>query len=335
MTIHGYAAREAGRALEPFSWDPGPLGADDVEIAVTHCGLCHSDASMLRNEWGISTYPLVPGHEAIGIVEHVGAAVRGLKPGQRVGVGWQAGSCGTCADCRRGDETFCVVDYRGTIVHGHGGFADRLRVRERFAIPVPEGYDSADAGPMMCGGVTVFTPLVDYGVRAGMSVGVIGIGGLGHMALQFARAMGCEVTAFSGSPAKEAEARSFGAHRFVATGREGAYDGLERGFDFILNTVSGDIDWPRYVGLLRPRGSLVTVGVPTTDIRIPAFPLILAQARVGGSPIGPPDMIRRMLDFAQTFKIAPAIERMPMAEVNAAIARLDANQARYRIVLER
>lgn len=334
MPIKAFAALAQGAPLEPFAYEPGPLGADDVEIAVTHCGLCHSDASMLRNEWGLSRYPFVPGHEAIGVVEKVGSAVFGLKPGVRVGVGWQAHSCGVCPDCRHGDENFCAVDNKATIVDGFGGFAEALRVNHRFAIPIPERYDSANAGPMMCGGVTVFTPLMDYGVRASMQVGVIGIGGLGHLALQFARAMGCEVTAFSGTPAKAAEAKGFGAHHFVATREPDAYEGLARKFDFILNTVSGDIDWAQYIALLKPRGHLVTVGVPENDIRIPAFPLILAQARVGGSPIGSPDTIRRMLDFAQTFDIAPAIERMPMREANAAIARLDANAARYRIVLE-
>jgi len=334
MPIQALAALAKAAPLEPFSYEPGPLGEYEVEIAVSHCGLCHSDASMLRDEWGMSRYPLVPGHEAIGVVEKVGSAVRGLKPGARVGVGWQAHSCGVCPDCRHGDENFCAVDNKGTIVDGYGGFAEALRVDYRFAIPIPEGYDSAHAGPMMCGGVTVFTPMVDYSVRAGMRVGVIGIGGLGHMALQFARAMGCEVTAFSGSPAKAAEAKGFGAHHFVATREPCAYEGLSRQYDFILNTVSGDIDWAQYIALLKPRGHLVTVGVPENDIRIPAFPLILAQARVGGSPIGSPDAIRRMFDFARTFGIAPKIERMPMSEANAAIARLDANQARYRIVLQ-
>lgn len=335
MPIQAYAALAPGAPLEPFSYEPGPLGESAVEVAVTHCGLCHSDASMLRNEWGISRYPFVPGHEAIGIVEKVGSAVRGVKPGMRVGVGWQAHSCGVCPDCRQGDENFCAVDNKGTIVDGYGGFAEALRVDHRFAIPIPDGYDSAEAGPMMCGGITVFTPLMDYGVRAAMRVGVIGIGGLGHLALQFARAMGCEVTAFSGSPSKEAEALRFGAHHFISTRAEGAFEGLARRFDFILNTVSGDIDWGQYIQLLKPRGQLVTVGVPENDIRIPAFPLILAQARVGGSPIGSPAAIQRMLDFAQTFAVAPAVEHMAMTDINAAIARLDQNQARYRIVLRR
>lgn len=335
MPIQAYAAMARGAPLEPFAYEPEQLGENDVEISVSLCGVCHSDASMVQDDWGISRYPLVPGHEVIGFVEQMGSAVRGLKKGQRVGVGWQSHSCGHCEDCRRGEETFCAVDHKATIVDGYGGFADALRIDHRFAIPIPLGYDSAQAAPMMCGGVTVFTPFIDFGVRPGMQVGIIGIGGLGHLALQFARAMGLEVTAFSSSPSKKAEARLLGAHHFVDNTRPDAFVGLERRFDFILNTVSGDIDWAAYAGLLRPRGNLVTVGVPKNDIRIPPFALILSQARIAGSPIGTPDMLRRMLDFSYTFAIAPMIERVPMSEVNAAMARLEQNQARYRIVLER
>ena len=334
MPITGYAAESADTPISLLSWEPRPLSDGDIEVAVSHCGLCHSDTSMLRNEWGMTRYPIVPGHEIVGTVSAVGASVRHLKPGQRVGVGWQSGSCGSCEDCRKGDPVFCGVGRRDTIVHGRGGFAEAVRVDGRFAVPIPDAFDAALAAPLMCGGITVYNGLMEFGVRPGMKVGVIGIGGLGHLALQFARAMGCEVTAFSTTPDKEAEARAFGAHHFVATRQDGALDGLERHFDVLLNTVAVNLPWHAYFALLRPRGQLITVGIPSAPMKIPAFSLIAGQKSLGGSPVGSPRQIEAMLDFASTFDVAPKTERMSMSDLNAAIARLDANEARYRIVLE-
>lgn len=232
MTVRAYAAREAGAPLEPFTYEfTRDLGGHEVEIAVSHCGICYSDVSMIDNEWGMTTYPIVPGHEAIGRIVAKGTGV-GLAIGQTVGVGWNAASCGTCEDCLGGDDNMCARA-EGVIVGRHGGFADRLRVSERFAIPVPDGLDPAVTGPLLCGGVTVYNPLKQFHVRPSERVGIVGIGGLGHMAIQFARAWGCDVTAFSHSADKEGEARRLGAHAFVGTHDTTALQGMARSLDVL------------------------------------------------------------------------------------------------------
>ena len=205
-----YAASGPKGPLEPFSFIPGPLGPEDVEIKVTHCGVCHSDLSMLDNEWGMSTFPFVPGHEAVGTVLAMGEQAKGLKIGQRVGVGWFASSCLSCPECLSGHHNLCAYG-QGTIVGRYGGFADRLRVQWPWVRPLPDALDQAKTGPLLCGGVTVFTPFLEYDVTPTAKVGIIGIGGLGHMALQFANKWGCEVHAFTTNDSKEAEARRLGA----------------------------------------------------------------------------------------------------------------------------
>ena len=216
MTIHAHAAMAPRQTLNPFQYEPAGLGPWDVEVAITHCGICHSDIHLIDNDWGISSYPLVPGHEIIGTVEDAGAEVKHLKKGQRVGVGWQRGSCLVCEQCLKGNENLCPEN-RATCVGNHGGFAERIRVDSRFAFPIPDALASENAAPLLCGGATVYSPLKNYGVVPSMRIGVIGIGGLGHLALQFANAFGCEVTAFSSTPDKEKEAGLFGAHRFIAS----------------------------------------------------------------------------------------------------------------------
>ena len=216
MTIRAFAALEKGKSLEPFSFEPKPLAPHEVEVKISHCGVCHSDLHLVNNDWGMSSYPLVPGHEVIGTVHQVGSGVTQLKPGQRVGIGWQSDSCGQCEWCTRGEENLCAKA-APTCVGRHGGFADFIRVNGRFAIPVPESLSSESAAPLLCGGITVFSPMRGAQLGAQHRVGIIGIGGLGHMALQFARAFGSEVTAFSTSADKEAEAKRMGAHHFIAT----------------------------------------------------------------------------------------------------------------------
>ena len=209
-----YAATEAGGPLKPFEYDAGPLGRQDVEIDVQYCGICHSDLSMLNNDWGFSQYPFVPGHEVAGTVAAVGEDVHNLKPGDVVGLGWHAGYCGTCPSCLSGDHNLCAGG-QGTIVGRHGGFADKVRAQATAVIKLPEGLDASHAGPLFCGGITVFNPLEQFDLKPTARAGVIGIGGLGHMALQFLRAWGCEVTAFTSSDSKRDEALKMGAHRTV------------------------------------------------------------------------------------------------------------------------
>jgi uncharacterized zinc-type alcohol dehydrogenase-like protein len=332
MSIDCLAAHAAKEPLRPYHYEPGELGPGDVELNITHCGICHSDLHLINNDWGLSTYPLVPGHEIIGNVSAVGPSVKSLKLGQRVGVGWEAGACLECDYCLRGEENLCAHN-QGTCVGRPGGFANRIRVHSHFAFPIPEVIESQMAGPLLCGGITVFTPLRAFEVSPLMRVGVVGIGGLGHLALQFARAFGCEVTAFSSTPAKEAEAKKFGAHHFAASMDAAAVAKLGSSFDFLLSTVQVDLDWSAYLNLLRPKGKLCIVGAVVQPLSIPAFPLIVGQKTVCGSNIGGSVMIREMLEFAARHGIRPQVELKPIAEANAALARLAANQARYRMVL--
>lgn len=331
-TFHGYAASAAGKPLEPYSFEPRPLGPGDVEIAISHCGVCHSDLHLVNDDWRMSRYPLVPGHEVIGTVVEAGAAA-GLKPGQRVGVGWQAGSCGQCEWCSRAEENFCASG-QPTCLPGPGGFADRIRVSARFALPIPEGLPSREAAPLLCGGITVYSPLREYGVGAHSRVGVIGIGGLGHFALQFARALGAEVTAFSSSPDKEAEARALGAHHFVPTREAGALRKLQGSQDLIISTVHADLPWLDYVGALRPRGTLCFVGVPGNPVSLPMFPLISGNKRIAGSNTGSTQGLKEMLQVAARQRVHARAEPFPLKDVNTALERVARNQVRYRAVLE-
>jgi len=331
MKIQAYAAHGPGMPLEPFQYEPPALEASQVEISISHCGICHSDLHLLDNDWGITQYPMVPGHEIVGTVTQAGSAAKGFREGQRVGVGWEAGSCGECQYCLRGEENMCL-DWRGTCTHGYGGYASAIRVDSRFVIPIPESMDSERAAPLLCGGITVYSPLARYAQPA-MRAGVVGLGGLGHLAVQYARAFGCEVTAFSTSPEKEAEARSLGAHHFINTRDAGAVQSAANSFDFVISTVPADLNWGEYVNALRPKGTLCIVGAPQSDVRLPAFPLILGSKAVCGSAVGSPSQIRQMLEFSARHGIYPKTERFPMAQVNAALNRLRSNLARYRIVL--
>lgn len=327
-----YAAARVGGPLEPFNFDPGPLGPEQVEIKVTHCGVCHSDLSMLDNEWGMTAYPFVPGHEAVGTVVALGENAKGLKIGQRVGVGWAASSCLSCRQCLSGDHNLCASS-QGTIVGRHGGFASHLRVQWPWARPLPDALDLAKTGPLFCGGVTVFTPLLAYDLSPTARVGVIGIGGLGHMALQFANKWGCEVHAFTTSDNKEAEARRMGAHFVHNTRRDGTFKDLAGSLDLILSTINAPLDIPGVLGALAPHGRLHVVGAILKPMEIPAFGLIVGQKSVTGSPAGSPTAIDRMLEFCARHAIAPVVEMFPMSKVNDAFEHLRAGKARYRIVL--
>lgn len=331
--IHAYAAHSAGAKLEPFEYDPGTLGDEQVEIQVEYCGICHSDLSMLNNDWGISQYPFVPGHEVVGKVTAVGSQVNTLEIGQSVGLGWFSHSCMHCEWCMAGDHNLCQ-DAEQTIVGRHGGFADKVRADAGWVIPLPAGLDPAKLGPMFCGGITVFNPIVQFDVQPTHRVGVIGIGGLGHLALQFLSAWGCDVTAFSTNPAKEAEARDLGARHFVNSRDAAALESVANSFDFILSTVNAELDWGSYIAALRPKGRLHFVGVVPTAIQAQAFSLIAGQKSVSGSPLGSPATIGQMLDFAGRHNIAPVTEMFSFSQVNEAIAHLEDGNARYRIVLK-
>lgn len=329
---HGYAASSAKGTLQPFEFDLGELGPEEVEIKVSHCGLCHSDLSMLDNEWGMSTYPFVPGHEAIGTVVALGSDAKGLKIGQRVGVGWTASSCLSCHECLSGAHNLCA-NGQGTIVGRYGGFADILRCQWTWARPLPEALDSAKTGPLLCGGITVFDPFLSFNIPSTARVGIIGIGGLGHMALQFANKWGCEVHAFTTSDSKIDEAKKLGAHQVHNTKHEDTLKKLANSLDLIISTINVPLDVPGLLGTLAPKGRLHVVGAVLKPLEVPAFGLIMGQKEISGSPTGSPTAIDHMLDFSARHSIAPITENFPMSKVNDAFERLRSGKARYRIVL--
>jgi uncharacterized zinc-type alcohol dehydrogenase-like protein len=330
--IQGLAAHAAGAELLPFRYDPGELGLQEVEIGISHCGICHSDIHLISNDWGISQYPFIPGHEIIGTVTAVGAQVRSVKVGQRVGLGWQSNSCGQCEWCTQGLENLCPLS-EATCVHRNGGYADRVRANARFVVPIPDALPSEEAAPLLCGGITVYNPLRSHGINPSSRVGVLGIGGLGHLAIQFARVFGASVTAFSSSAAKEDEARELGAHNFVNARDAKALREVAGSLDFILTTVNADQEWGAYIQALRPTGTLCFVGVPQSPVGVPAFPLIAGLRSVTGSPIGSPHQIREMLDVAARHKVLAKTERFAMARANEAIEKAKKNKVRYRAVL--
>lgn len=332
-SITGWAASAAGQPLKLATFDVGGLGAEEVEVAVDYCGICHSDLSMINNEWSNARYPFIPGHEVVGRVVALGAQAKGLSVGQRVGIGWTAESCMHCRQCLSGDHNLCAQSV-ATIGGHHGGFADKVRAHWAWAIPLPEGIDLASAGPLLCGGITVLKPFLAYDIKPTARVGVVGIGGLGHMAVKFAAAWGCEVTAFTSTMAKADEARGFGAHRVVASRDSDAIKAIAGSLDLLLVTVNVAMDWNALLGTLAPKGRMHVVGAVLEPIPVPAFSLIGKQREVSGSPTGSPVDIARMLDFAARHDIRPQVEMFPMAQVNEALQHLADGKARYRIVLQ-
>ena len=288
---------------------------------------------MLENEWQMTKYPFVPGHEVVGKISAVGNQVTNLKRGQTVGLGWFSNSCTHCPQCVAGQNHLCATA-EGTIVGRHGGYADYVRCDHRWAFALPEGLDAAKAGPLFCGGITVFAPIVTSDIRPTHRAGVIGIGGLGHMAIAFLKAWGCEVTAFSSTPDKEPEARSMGAHHFVSSRDSGQLAKIASSLDFILCTANVTLDWGAFIGALSPRGRLHIVGAVTEPIPVQVFSLLMGQKSISGSPTGSPSTIAAMLDFAARHKIAPITETFAFSKVNDALDRLRSGKARYRIVLD-
>jgi uncharacterized zinc-type alcohol dehydrogenase-like protein len=332
MNFMAWTAKAAKQPMVLERVDLGPLGAEDVEIAVEHCGLCHSDVSVLNNEWGISQYPAVLGHEAVGRVTAVGPNAKGIKIGQRAGIGWFSGSCMHCRQCLSGSHNLCSQG-EFTIVGHRGGFASHVRAHWAWTIPLPEKVNVANAGPLLCGGITVFNPLVMY-AKPTNRVGIIGIGGLGHMAVKFAAAYGCDVTAFTSSESKFDEAKGFGAQHVVSSKDSAAIQKLAGKFDLLISTVNVKLDWDALIGTLAPNGRLHGVGVVPEPMPISAFSLIMGQRSVSGSPTGSPVAIETMLEFAARHNIAPQTEHFPMSKINEAFARLESGKARYRIVLD-
>ncbi|OQK16814.1 alcohol dehydrogenase [Methyloprofundus sedimenti] len=331
--IQAWASHGPKQKLERFAFNPGALDPEGVEIAVEYCGLCHSDLSIINNDWGISQYPVVPGHEAIGRVIAIGNQVKGVHVGQYVGIGWNSGSCMHCHQCMGGNNNLCST-LQPTIVGHHGGFSQRLRAHWAWVIPLPDSLDIASAGPLLCGGVTVFSPLLTFDVKPTDHVGIVGIGGLGHMGLKFAKAWGCEVSAFTSHESKTAEAISFGAHHVISSQDTTAMLQASNTLDMLIVTVNVALDWASLLKTLKPNGRLHVVGAVLDPMPISAFDLISGQKSISGSPTGSSVDLTTMLKFAARHDIRPQVEHFPMSRVNDALEHLASGKARYRIVLD-
>ncbi len=331
--VHGYAAKTKGAALEPFAYEPRKLKDSEVRVAVTHCGLCHSDVQGIEDLYGISTFPFVPGHEIVGHVSEVGSAVRDLKLGDRVGIGWQGRSCMRCEQCLRGDVHLCRdIDVCG-VWYPYGGFAASVPVEEGYAFRLPEALADAEAAGLMCGGMTVYNALRSLATAPSRKVAIVGVGGLGHLAVQFAHALGGEVTALSTSSSKRDAALAFGADRFVLLTDRDEMKKLGTSLDLILYTGSAEVDWTRLILSLKWKGRLVMAGFSPVSVSFDPLEVIARELTIAGSFLARPEVTREMLAFAVAHGIRPQVELMPMDRVNDAIQKLRENRARYRIVL--
>jgi alcohol/geraniol dehydrogenase (NADP+) len=330
-TILGYAARAVGQPLEPFTYEPPKLGEHDVRVSITHCGVCHTDIHAVDDYYGITTYPFVPGHEIVGHVSAVGSEASGIKEGDRVGIGWQGRSCMRCEWCLKGEEQFCfdIVDSATWVPYG--GFSSSVVVDSRFAYPLPDALPSEIAAVLMCAGGTVYSPLRKYATQPSQKIGIVGVGGLGHLAIQFARALKYDVTAISSSKEKKEEALAFGANNFIFLGDKTGLRQFDYRFDLLLCTASGQLNWQTLMNFLKKKGQLILIGFP--DVELNSTDLVAHQLSIIGSFLGNRSTMREMLSFAHEQGITPEVELMPMARVNEAIQKVKNNKARYRIVL--
>ncbi len=339
----GFAATDASRPLEPWSFNRRDVGPSDVLIDIAYCGVCHTDLHLARNEWGVSQYPLVPGHEIIGHVREVGAAVTKFKPGDAVGVGVMVGSCRTCRYCARGDEQYCaeglVLTYNGEekYIGGvtYGGYSDTIVVDDHFVVGIPDGIDLAAAAPLLCAGVTTWSPLVYWKAGPGVKVGVVGLGGLGHMAVKLAAALGAEVTLFTRSPDKAADAKRLGAHKVVVSTDEAAMTEAACSLDLILDCVAVPHNLDPYLATLAVDGSLVLAGIPEAPHDAPAVtPMVLRRLSVAGTSIGSMKETEEMLSFCARHAIGADIELIDPTGIEAAFERMAKGDVKYRFVID-
>jgi len=330
-TVKGYAAMAQGQALEQFTYEQPKLGEHDVRVSVTHCGLCFTDIHGIDNYYGVVSYPFVPGHEIVGHVSEIGEDPSGLTIGDRVGIGWLGRSCGECKWCKSGTEQLCLDIVQAGVWVPYGGFSSSVVVDSRFAYVIPDAMPSEVAAVLLCAGIAVYNPLRLYAQHIVQKVGIIGLGGLGHLAIQFAHALGYEVTVISSSPTKKEEALTLGADHFVASDDKAGFQKLEFNFDLLLCTAHGNINWEWLLTILKKRGKLVLVGFP--DVALNSTDLVVHELSITGSFLSNRATMREMLSFAHAHGIKPWIEQMPMSKVNEAIERVKQNKARYRIVL--
>jgi len=342
LTTKGYAVRTAESKFEPFEFERRELGAGDVLIEILFCGVCHSDIHQAKNDWRNSIYPMVPGHEIVGRVTRTGAEVSKFKEGDIVGVGCFVDSCRTCENCKDDFEQFCLKHcsqtYNSTEMDEKtptfGGYSSQIVVDENYALKISADQNLAQVAPLLCAGITTYSPLKRFNVRSGQKVGVVGLGGLGHMGVKLAASMGAEVTVFSTSPTKEADARKLGAHNFVVTKEPQNLVPLAGKFDFILDTVSAPHDLNMYLNLLRLNGAMVIVGVPDKPAEVHAFSLIGNNRTLAGSGIGGIAETQEMLDYCAEHNITSDVEIIPIQQIEEAYERTIKSDVRYRFVID-
>jgi uncharacterized zinc-type alcohol dehydrogenase-like protein len=341
-TVRAYATKSPTSPLEPFEAPRRDPGANDVVLDIEFCGICHSDIHQARDEWGGALFPMVPGHEIVGRVSAVGAAVKGFRPGDRAGVGCMVDSCRTCDACQRHLEQFCAkgaaFTYNGTEMdrktRTYGGYSKRIVVDEAFVLRIPAGLDPAGAAPLLCAGITTWSPLRHWKVGKGSRVGVVGLGGLGHMGVKLAASLGAEVTMLSTSKAKEADARRLGAHAFALTSDPGTFKRLAGRFDLVLDTVSAAHDLNALLGLVRTDGAMVLVGAPPAPAPVGAMGLIFGRKSLAGSLIGGIAETQEMLDHCGAKGIVADVEVIPISKVNEAYERMLKSDVRYRFSID-
>lgn len=337
-----YAAMAASQDLVPWEFSRRSLRPHDVLVDIKFSGICHTDIHFVRNDFGMSTYPLVPGHEIAGVVKDIGAHVSKFKVGDTVGIGCLVDSCRECDNCKHDLEQYCLngatYTYASPERHGdgftYGGYSNQIVCDEDFILTIPRNIPLDKAAPLLCAGITTYSPLVDWKVSAGQRVGVLGLGGLGHMGVKFAAALGAEVTVLSRSESKRADAEKLGAHKFVLTTDEEQVKGVQMYFDFILDTVAADHDYNFYLSMLRTKGSMVCVGLPPTPAQVPAFNLIFHGRHLAGSLIGGILQTQEMLDFCSKHNITPEIEVIDIKDVNKAYERMEKSDVKYRFVID-
>ena len=342
VNVRAFGAPAPNAPLVPLTIDRREPGATDIEIEILFCGVCHSDIHQVRDEWWPGIYPMVPGHEIVGRVARTGAGVTKFKIGDTAGVGCFVDSCLACDPCKRGLEQFCLsgaaFTYNGTEMDRktptHGGYSQRVVVKERFAVKVPAGLDLAAAAPLLCAGITTYSPLRQWKCKRGDRVGVVGLGGLGHMAVKLAAAMGAEVTMLSTSRSKEADAKRLGAHAFELTSDKGTFQKLAGRFDLIIDTISVAHDLNAHLEMLRTEGAMVLVGVPPVPAGLKAMSVILGNKKLAGSMIGGIAETQEMLDFCAAKKITADVEIIPAGKINEAYDRMLKSDVRYRFVID-
>ena len=330
--VKAYAALNAGEDLKPYEYESKTLEQNEIRIKVHSCGICHSDISAIDNSWDKSKYPMIAGHEIIGEVIEIASNSSMHKIGDTVGLGWHSGYCNNCDYCDVGDHNFCS-NTKKTVFSQFGGFAEEVVAEEESVIPIPLKLNLEDAGPLLCGGITVFTPIVEFGINEKHKVGVIGIGGLGHLAIQFYKALGCHVTAFTNSQDKNDFIKKMGADDVVSSTDQVTLKNLGAKFDLLISTVNVSLDWNLYLNIIKPRGRLHFVGAVLEPIKSSVFSLMTGRRSISGSPVGSPKNIKKMLNFCVEHNIKPIVEHFKFSDINKAIEKVRSNKVRFRAVL--